>query len=146
MKRVALLAMFALGLLTAPAYADGGGIRGVVYERATHDGLAGVDVSVSGPAGAVHTFSDRNGFFVFLGLLPGTYTISLEKDGYHSFRCTRTVAELQVDSDQVRDVALELAKTPLAIGHILCFRVGEPEKLEPSLVDPNATADVDDVH
>ena len=146
MKPVVLLAIVALGSLAAPAFADGGGVRGVVYDRASHDGLAGVDVSVSGPAGVVHTFSDRNGFFVFLGLLPGTYTISLEKDGYRSFRCTRTVAELQVDSDQVRDVALELAKAPLAIGHILCFRIGEPEKLEPSLVDPNATADVYDVH
>ena len=146
MKRVAMLALFGLFLFKAPALADGGGLRGVIYEGTAHEGLTGVDVGVSGPAGVVHTFSDRKGFFVFLGLLPGTYTITLVKPDYYSFRCTRTVAEVQVDSDEVRDVAFELHKVPLAWGMLPCRTFPGPEKIRPSIVDPGATADIYDVH
>jgi len=134
MKRVALLAVFALGLLTAPASAEGGGIRGFVdsYRGA---GLYGARISLIGSYGTFQTTSDRDGFFVFLSVPTGTYDMYASKDGY-SPGCRLGVV---VEPDEVRDVKLVAFLGGTVIS--LCRGV-----LDQPLFDPDATADVYDVH
>ena len=126
--------MFAFGLLTAPALADGGGIRGFVdaYQGA---GLNGARVSLIGPYGTVQTTADRDGFFVFLSVPTGTYNIYASEDGY-SPGCRLGVV---VEPDEVRDVNMVAFLGGTVIS--LCRGV-----LDQPLFDPDATADVYDVH
>jgi hypothetical protein len=134
MKRVALLAMFAFGLLTAPALADGGGIRGFVdaYQGA---GLNGARVSLIGPYGTVQTTADRDGFFVFLSVPTGKYDIYASEEGYVP-GCRLGVV---VEPDEVRDVTIIALVRSTVISH--CIGV-----LDQPLFDRDATADVYDVH
>ena len=131
-----------IGMLVTPAFADGGGIRGTIHDGRTGQALAGVTVTVNGPAGAVQTLSDRNGFFVFLGVVPGVYVVGLLKPGYYSLRCTQLVAQVSVHADEVFDVALELVRSPHVISRPPCLHVGQPERLFATSVDPDSTADV----
>ena len=134
MKRVALLAVFTLGLLTAPASADGGGIRGFV-DANRGAGLYGARISLIGSYGTFQTTSDRDGFFVFLSVPTGTYDIYASKDGY-SPGCRLGVV---VEPDEVRDVNLVAFLGGTVIS--LCRGVHDQP-----LFDSDATADVYDVH
>jgi len=59
----------------------------MISDGHAHSALKGVIVRVSGPGGSVRAVSDRTGFFVVLGILPGIYVIGLETPGYYSLRC-----------------------------------------------------------
>jgi hypothetical protein len=132
MKRVALLAMFALGVLLAPALADGGGLHGYVRSGGV---IAGATVVVSGPAGTISTRSNSLGFYAVLGLLPGTYQVLALKPGFHLNDCSDVPASIEPDEVRTWDVFLD----PDTIQG-LCY----PGPT--SLLDPDATADVYDVH
>jgi len=75
-----LLAMAALAL---PAHAQTGGVRGRVVD-AKKQPVQGATVTIEGMDGGSRKFqlkSDRRGEFIQIGLQPGPYRISVEKDG-----------------------------------------------------------------
>jgi hypothetical protein len=134
MKRVALLAMLASGLLTAPALADGGGVRGFV-DAYRGVGLNAAQVSLIGPYGTFQTTTDRYGFLVLLSVPSGTYAIYASKDGYVP-GCRLGVV---VEPDELRDMTIVAFVRSTGFYH--CHGA-----LDQPLFDPDATADIYDVH
>lgn len=132
MKRIATLALFALLFSTATSLADGGGVRGYVYANGP---AAGALVVATGPAGTIQTQSDANGFYAFLGLLPGDYQVIASKEGFHLNDCSGQSIAITSDQVRTRDVYLD----PDTI-------MGLCRPPPPSLLAPDDTADVYDVH
>lgn len=134
MKRAALLAwIMALGLSSAPALADGGGMRGFV-DADQGAGLDSARVTIIGLYGTFQTTADQNGFFVFLSVPPGTYNVYASKEGYVP-GCRVGVV---VEPDEVRDITvLALVRSTVISG---CRGISDE-----SLVDPDNIADVYDV-
>ncbi|HYK53607.1 MAG TPA: carboxypeptidase-like regulatory domain-containing protein [Candidatus Eremiobacteraceae bacterium] len=133
MKRITVFAMILIGMLVAPALADGGGIRGYVYadDRRVGNAL----VVVTGPSGVVRTRTNANGFYVVLGLVPGEYHVRALLQDHGLNDCSSQ--SITVNADEVRDWMVYLdPKTILG----LCI----PPPKTP-LGDPDATADVYDI-
>ncbi|HVS15391.1 MAG TPA: TonB-dependent receptor [Thermoanaerobaculia bacterium] len=83
MKRV-LVAAVALALLCLPAMADGpetGIIEGVVKDAGGNP-LPGVVVTLTGPRGESNAVTDGNGFYRFTLVVPGSYKVRAEMDGF----------------------------------------------------------------
>jgi hypothetical protein len=123
-----------LGLLAAPASADGGGVRGFV-DGYRGGGLDGARLRLIGPNGTFQTTANRDGFFVFLSVPPGTYSIYSFKDGY-ALSCRLDVV---VEPDEVKDLTMVAFARGALISNCLGLR-------DQPLFDPDATADVYDVH
>src|SRR4029077_19710596 len=78
---VAYAALFALALTMPAAAQSTGMIRGVVKDRAGKP-VEGAKVSIDAEANNRHfdTKSDKKGEFVQIGLPPGTYKVTAEKE------------------------------------------------------------------
>ena len=141
MKRIGALVAMLIGIVFAPAFADGGGVRGYVVDWKTLRPIAGVTVTVSGPVGVYQTVSDGDGFYAFLGLLSGPYTVSTWGAGHMPAVCGQPVT---IFPDQIVDLnrTLTMYKTPKAWSHpFFCARLKPPS----FLLEPGSTADVYDV-
>ena len=135
MKRVALLALLALGLLGAPAFADGGGLHGYVVDGQEGDVVSGAVITVVGPSGSLETRSNEKGFYAFIGLLPGSYYVVAQKQGYYADDCSER--PIEVHTDEVRTFVVYIDSRLLLV---VCAQ------RRPSIIDPDATADVYDVN
>lgn len=99
--------------------------------------MSGAQVTAFGPMGSIVTQTDSNGFYVFLGLLPGTYHVVAAKQGYYNNdECLSR--GLRIRPDEVMDWDLGL-DSELLLG------AGCRSPATASIFDPDATADVYDV-
>ena len=55
-------------------------LAGVVTDAETGDPIEGVKVTINGQT----TYTDSDGAYAFVGLAPGSYTVTFEKDGYET--------------------------------------------------------------
>ena len=95
--RLLLASLFASLLFTATALADTtGGVRGYVYNvngrPPVPPPLSGVLISVRSPEASAETTTDARGFFFFLALPPGYYTISADRPGFAPTSVIRCVS------------------------------------------------------
>jgi len=145
MKHIPVLAWALIWMLGKPAFADGGVVRGYASEYGFHTPIGRIDVTLAGPAGSMYTVTRANGFFAFVGVLPGTYTVSTAAPWYHSPYCGRPKVYVHVGADEVVDVDLRLEKflhDVIFAGPVPCVIPEPPSK---SLTNSDATADVYDV-
>src|SRR5579872_2799993 len=102
-------------LVASPASAGTtGSISGHVVESSALTPIADADVSAVSPSQQSSTKTDTAGRFVFLSLLPDTYTVSVHKNGYE----TKSVAGISVFADQSQTLSFALAKTIKTIGTV----------------------------
>lgn len=146
MKVILFLAALALMSSTTPAFADGGGVTGYVLDSRTHEGIAGAQVVVTGPLGIFQTATHRDGFYAFLGLLPGPYRLESSKDGYGPSLCLISSTSLVLHDDQVQSATVWLHRGPIIISSLPPCVTHPARPVRPSLVDPNDTADVYDIN
>ncbi len=123
-----ILALASFGLASAGTT---GGLRGRIVDRDTHQGLAGIKVSLVSPSQSASATTDANGAFVFISLIPDTYTISVQPAGYES----AVQPGITIFADQVQSVSLTPAKISLTIGRTT-------SRSASSLVKPGVTGDV----
>ena len=89
--RKRLYSLAAIGALTlgaafshaAPAFADGGltGIIGGTILDANGNAVSGADVTFSAPTGGYTTRTNSRGNFTIVGMIVGTYTITIVENG-----------------------------------------------------------------
>lgn len=73
-------------------------ISGKVIDNASQEAVAGVEVKVSADQSAT---TDEEGKFSIDGLEPGTYTVTIEADGYESFS-----QEVMLEGNKELEIAL----------------------------------------
>lgn len=142
MRRTLWAAIFAVLACTTTALADGGGVHGRVFGWDPDAGrdqqwrtLGRAVVVASGPSGSFETRSDEHGFFSFIGLVPGVYTLIALTGGYHLDDCSGRPVDIHADEVTERTIVLD---SDAIMG--FC----RPGPAAP-LVDPDSTADVYDV-
>ncbi len=101
LARLSLSICFAAGLmlqLVAPARGGTvGTITGTVTDTQNKAPIAGVKVTAVAPSGRYEAVTDNRGFFAFTGVVPDTYTVSFERQGYEP----GTAAGITVSADQI---------------------------------------------
>ncbi len=93
------------GLPISASAALTGQLQGHVLEAGTKLPIAGVAVAAAAPAGRYVATTDAKGAYAIVGVIPDTYTVSFQKNGYGPFS-TAGVTVL-ADSTQIVDAALE---------------------------------------
>jgi hypothetical protein len=129
--RIALLALLLLAFQGTWALA---GVTGNLSGRVILDdgsALAGARVTASSPGQTISTTTDTTGFFVFVSLIPDTYTVSATKDGYDP------VAQpgVSVLADNTRKLNLVTRKSIKILGTVTT-------RASAALVKPGTVADV----
>ena len=94
MKRLAVLALFALLPLTTVHAQDVGSVAGVVRDKATGVPLDGAEVSIVAAPGAAHRagVTGRDGRFTIIGVPVGEVTVQARHIGHASLLQTVTIA------------------------------------------------------
>lgn len=100
---LALTAAFFAGQVPAGAGTTGS-YAGTVTDAATGTALAGVRVTIASPSQTATTATDAVGHFVFVSLMPDTYTISFEKNQYEPL----SINGISIFADQSQTVAFKL--------------------------------------
>ena len=78
MTKYLVRTLLLLGLATFPVQAaSDGSVHGTVLDAALHQPIAGAVLRIAGPSFAKTAHTDRNGHFVFLGLTPDLYRLSI---------------------------------------------------------------------
>jgi hypothetical protein len=108
-----------------------GGLSGTVTIAGTGEPIAGATVVAASASQSATTHSDATGHFVFLSLVPDTYTISATKEGYDP----TTTAGVTVFADQTQTVAITTHKTLRTIATVRSQAGG-------ALVKPGTTSDI----
>jgi len=142
--RIGIIVGAILVMTFEPAIADGGIVRGYVVDTESHAAVTDATVFLRGPSGVFETQSGPDGFYVFLGILSGSYGLLATKPGFMPFYCVNGAS---VTVDEVTDLGREVAllAAPHGLLHITASVCRQPNS-PPSLVDPDNTADVYDVH
>jgi len=128
----AMLLGFALsaGQVTWALAGTTGGLSGSVSDDRGAP-VADADVSVVSASQSASAKTDGTGHFVFVSLVPDTYTISIDKGGYQSI----SLSGVTVFADQTQSLALRL---PAALTNIATVISKAPG----NLVKPGTTSDV----
>ncbi len=79
-----------------------GQITGTVTDQTTHRPIAGATVTAVSGSSTVHTVTDTKGAFALLGVVPDTYTVSVERPGYQAF----SLAGVTVLPDNTQNLTL----------------------------------------
>ena len=108
-----------------------GGLSGTVTDTDTGAPVANAKVTASSPSQTVSLQTDNGGHFLFISLIPDTYTVSIEKDGYD----TSSQSGLSIFADAVQNYGFKLHKALKTIAQVTSRSTG-------SLVKPGQTADV----
>jgi hypothetical protein len=78
MMKYLVRTLLLLGLVTFPVQAaTEGSVHGTVIDAALHQPITGAVIRIAGPSFAKTAHSDRSGHFVFLGLTPDLYTMTI---------------------------------------------------------------------
>ena len=125
---VVLVAMLCQGTLVLAGTT--GGVSGTVLDE-NNAPVTNALVSVASPSASNHTTTDGAGKFVFLALIPDTYTLSVEKRVYEPVAQTG----LTVIADQNQNVSLATRHALQTIGRI-------SSRASSSLIKPGTTVDV----
>ncbi|MBX7150947.1 TonB-dependent receptor [bacterium] len=88
-----------------------GTIRGRILDRATNEGLIGVNITVIGKY--LGTFTNRSGFFVISNIPFGKYTIKISHLGYED----KMIADVLVSADTV-ELNIALIEKPILLKEI----------------------------
>jgi hypothetical protein len=125
-----------LALLGTAAVADTGGVSGHVWVNGDHgtgEPAYGSTVTANGLFGDFSTEATKSGFFVFLDLPPGKYTMY----GYGPGRTSGCAQVIIVEPDETRHVDLNIMNGSVLI---TCLQPGL------STLNSDATADVYDIY
>ncbi|HTV73795.1 MAG TPA: TonB-dependent receptor [Candidatus Acidoferrales bacterium] len=115
-----------------PAFAGTtGGLSGTVSDTDTKKPIAGATVSVVSPSQSLSTKTDAHGHFTFVSLIPDTYVVAVEKQGYES----ATLQGITVLADQTQTLAIPVKQKLEEIGHATA-------EAPSNLIKPGTTADV----
>ena len=122
-----------LGIPSAALAATGttGTIVGTVKDATTGVPLAGVKVDAVSPSQISNTTTDGKGFYVFNGLVPDTYTVSFQIEGYAA------VSQTGITAAQAQTVTVNVALNK-AIKTIATVQARDSS----NLVQPNNGSDV----
>jgi len=135
-------AVFVIAVLSAVAFISAksaalagttGTLGGSVIEAQGGAPIAAAKVTAASPSQTSGTSTDRTGRFVFLSLIPDTYTVSAAKDGYETAR----ISGISVFADQNQNVVVSMQPAAKSLGTV---RVTSRSNLSP--VKPGTTTDV----
>lgn len=132
----AFLAVFAASLVAARTRAQVPSSTGNIYGSAVDEQgqpIAGVSVALGGTDVGRAATTDVRGEFRFLGLLPGTYSLVLEREG---FRTQRREVVVRAGANAMFEARLGLADAQEEI-----TVVGAPSSLDSRTVETGATYD-----
>ena len=133
-RLIALASVLSCVLSTSATLAGTTGrISGVVKDLQSGATLAGATVTAASPSQTVTVRTDATGSYVFISLIPDTYTLTGTKDGYESV----SLAGISVFADQSQTVPLLLTPTTKTLGTV---KVTGRSSLNP--VRPGTTPDV----
>ena len=107
-----------------------GGVNGTAIDENSAP-IQNALVTVASPSQVAHTSTDTNGKFNFLALIPDTYTLSLEKQGYESVSQTGVT----VIADQNNSVNIATRRVLRTIGRVT-------SRAPSSLIKPGTVTDV----
>jgi Carboxypeptidase regulatory-like domain/TonB dependent receptor len=108
-----------------------GRINGTVTDANTGKPVADVQVSVLSPSQSASTITDSAGGFVFISLMPDTYVLSLEKNGYEPV----SIRGLSVFADQSQSIPVKMQTSLKTIASVTSRSSISPVK-------PGTTTDV----
>ena len=86
-------------ILSLSAFAQAGGMKGVVVSRDDREPISGVAISLDGVA--VNTTTDTTGEFIIAGLEPGQYQLTFSASGFEDLTLMVRVKEMIHDVQQV---------------------------------------------
>ncbi len=95
-------------ILSLSAFAQAGGMKGVVVSRDDREPISGVEIAVDGLA--VNTKTDTTGEFTIAGLEPGQYQLTLSAAGYEDLVIMVRVKDMIHDMQQVVMVPLNMVE------------------------------------
>ena len=125
---VVLVAMLCQG--TSVLAGTTGGLGGMVIDDANQP-VSNALVTVASPSDVSHTSTDGGGKFYFLALIPDTYTVSIEKQGYEPVAQTGVT----IIADQNATVNFATRHVLQTIGRVL-------SRAPSSLIKPGTVTDV----
>ncbi|MBV9269511.1 MAG: TonB-dependent receptor [Candidatus Eremiobacteraeota bacterium] len=108
-----------------------GSLSGTVTDSDSGAPVANAKVTASSPSQTVSIQTDNGGHFLFISLIPDTYTVSIEKDGYD----TASQSGLAIFADATQTYGFKLHKSLKTIAQVTSRSAG-------NLVKPGQTADV----
>lgn len=129
-----LAAAFLIGSFAIPVptlAANTGGIVGTVTNSATGKPIANVDVTAASPSQTARTTSDAHGFYALQALIPDTYTVSYQINGYNPL----VIQGVTVQQGQTVSLNQTLTTALRTIAAVTSRAPG-------NLVQPNVTSDV----
>src|SRR6202140_5102168 len=107
-----------------------GGVNGTAIDENSAP-VQNALVTIASPSQVAHTSTDTNGKFNFLALIPDTYTLSVEKQGYESVSQTGVT----VIADQNNSVNIATRRVLRTIGRVT-------SRAPSSLIKPGTVTDV----
>jgi hypothetical protein len=129
---VVILVLASLLAWMRPAFAGTtGGLTGTVTDTDTKKPVVGATVSVVSPSQSLSTKTDVQGHFTFVSLIPDTYVVAVEQQGYES----ATLQGITVLADQSQTLAIPVKQKLEEIGHASA-------QAPSNLIKPGTTADV----
>jgi hypothetical protein len=112
---VACFALLSLTAFIAPARAGTtGSIGGTVLDAQSGAPIAAVRVTATSPSQTATVTTDRGGRFVFLALIPDTYSLTASKDNYQATQ----IFGISVFADQNQNVDIHMQPAPKVLGTI----------------------------
>lgn len=114
-----------VALCCAPGAASTvGSIHGIVSDGATGAPVSGARVTLASPSGAYAATTDARGFYALVGIIPDTYVLAVNADGYKPF------SERGITVTQDSNLSLAVALTHVAalreIGHVATHSASFP--------------------
>ena len=128
---VTLSLAFLLGQVTWALAGTTGNMTGTVLDADTGAPIAGASIRATSPSQTVTATSDAAGRFIFISLVPDTYTVSGSKAGYTAI----DVPGIVVFADATATASLRLTKALKTIANVT-------SRAASSLVRPGTTSDV----
>src|SRR6202165_2822482 len=99
----------------APAQAGTTGmLSGQVVDAQSLAVLPDVGVTAASPSQTVTTKTNADGKFVFLSLMPDTYTVSIHGEGYEP----REISGISIYADQAQNMSFSIQKSVRTIGTV----------------------------
>jgi len=116
----------------APVYAGTtGGLSGTVADLQSQAPIADATITATSPSQTAMTTSGPGGKYVFVSLMPDTYTLSVQRQGYEPV----TISGISIFADQVQQVPVRLRVSLRTIANVTSRSSISPVK-------PGVTTDV----